>query len=74
MNDYHIYDDIINLSRPVITNHPPMSRSARAAQFSPYAALVGHKDLITQTETDSLTQADPEHIIIPDFDNLLPDD
>lgn len=75
MNHPQDYDDIIHLSRPIIPGHPPMSRSARAAQFSPYAALVGHKDLITQTETTTLTQGDPDHIIIPDFDpSFSPDE
>lgn len=63
MNKYH---DIIHHERPVSPNHKPMSREARAAQFAPYAALVGHKDIITANENDSLTQEDPNHIIILD--------
>lgn len=43
------YDDIINLNRPVSKNHPPMSMHQRAAQFAPFAALVGHKDAIDDT-------------------------
>lgn len=63
MNKYH---DIIHHERPVSSNHKPMSREARAAQFAPYAALVGHKDIITANENDSLAQEDPNHIIILD--------
>ena len=62
MNDY---SDIIHLSRPAIKNRPPMSRDLRAAQFAPYAALVGHKEIIQNTEAEN-TFLEPE--IIPDFD------
>lgn len=61
------YDDIIDLPRPIIKNHPPMSRSMRAAQFAPYAALTGHRDIIQQNEADNVYQ---ETEIIPDYDNL----
>ena len=43
------YSDIIHLSRPVSSVHPPMSRQDRAAQFSPFAALVGLDNAIDQT-------------------------
>ena len=43
------YADILGLSRPVSKNHQPMSRSDRAAQFSPFAALVGY-DAVIQEE------------------------
>ena len=43
------YDDIINLSRPISAKHCPMPRSARAAQFSPFAALTGHSEAIRET-------------------------
>lgn len=36
------YDDIINLPRHVSTRHTPMPRESRAAQFAPFAALVGY--------------------------------
>lgn len=41
------YDDIRHLSRPP-SSHPPMGLRDRAAQFSPFAALTGHKDAITE--------------------------
>lgn len=65
------YRDIINLKRPVIKNHPPMSRGLRAAQFAPYAALVGHKDLIRHIEAED-TYIDAE--IIPDYQDGFPDE
>ncbi|MGM9689006.1 MAG: hypothetical protein ACI3YD_08135 [Alloprevotella sp.] len=44
-----IYDDIINLPHPVSAHHPPMSLTARAAQFAPFAALTGHDEAIKET-------------------------
>lgn len=43
------YDDIINLPHPVSKKHKPMSLDARAAQFAPFAALVGYDDVIIET-------------------------
>jgi hypothetical protein len=31
-----------------------MDRNSRAAQFAPYAALVGHRDIIAQKEENAL--------------------
>lgn len=45
----HSYDDILPFSRPVSKKHPPMPMEARAAQFSPYNALVGYSDEIKET-------------------------
>jgi hypothetical protein len=49
MKETHEYDDIIHLSRPEPKKHPPMPPLDRAAQFSPFAALVGHDDAIHET-------------------------
>ena len=43
------YSDIINLPHHVSEKHPSMTRSARAAQFAPFAALTGHSDAIKET-------------------------
>ena len=43
------YDDIINLQRPRYIDLPPMSMHDRAAQFSPFAALVGYEDAVKET-------------------------
>lgn len=48
-NISHKYDDIINLPHHVSKNHPQMSLHDRAAQFSPFAALTGHKEAINET-------------------------
>ena len=43
------YDDIINLPHPTSARHPRMTMAERAAQFSPFAALVGHGAAIHET-------------------------
>lgn len=43
------YNDIINLPCPTSSKHPRMSAHARAAQFSPFAALTGHDEAIAET-------------------------
>ena len=44
----HRYDDIIDLPHFEPKKHPRMSRLARAAQFSPFAALTGFEDHISE--------------------------
>ena len=43
------YNDIKHLTRPQYDDLPPMSMSDRAAQFSPFAALVGYDDAVAET-------------------------
>lgn len=47
--DEHKYEDIINLPHYKSKKHPKMSNFDRAAQFSPFAALTGHSETITET-------------------------
>ena len=47
MNDN--YDDIKHLTRPQYDDLHPMSMHDRAAQFSPFAALVGYDDAVAET-------------------------
>ncbi len=56
------YEDIIHLSRPISTKHPPMSLYDRAAQFSPFAALTGHEAAIEETArlTESRMELDED--------------
>lgn len=44
-----MYEDIIHLSRPTSSKHPPMSMLNRAAQFSPFAALTGYDAAVKET-------------------------
>ena len=44
-----MYDDIINLKRP-ISSHRKMSITDRAAQFSSFQALTGYSDLINESK------------------------
>lgn len=47
--DKHRYDSIINLPHHRSEKHPHMSAHNRAAQFSPFAALVGYDDAVEET-------------------------
>ena len=51
------YDDIINLPHHVSPTRPRMSMHDRAAQFAPFAALVGYDDAVA--ETARLTESRP---------------
>lgn len=44
-----MYEDIINLPHHVSDKRPQMSMWDRAAQFSPFAALTGYDDAVTET-------------------------
>lgn len=57
------YSDLLHLPRHISTKHPPMSINNRAAQFAPYAALVGHKDIIAETEHLAATKTDIDRTI-----------
>ena len=52
------YDDIINLPHHVSPTRKQMSMHDRAAQFAPFAALVGYDDAVA--ETARLTESRPE--------------
>ena len=58
MRDEHKYDDIINNPHHVSKKHPPLGRDSYAAQFSPFAALVGYEDIVE--ETARFTEERPE--------------
>lgn len=48
------YDDIINLPHHESLNHPRMSNYNRAAQFAPFAALVGYEEALEKS-TEKMT-------------------
>lgn len=55
------YEDIINLERPK-SNHSHLNIESRAAQFAPFAALVGYDSAIKETAriTDKKIEIDDE--------------
>ncbi|MCD8294059.1 MAG: YolD-like family protein [Clostridia bacterium] len=58
------YDDIINLPHHVSQTRSHMSSIERAAQFSPFAALTGYDDTISETArlTDEEIELSPDQI------------
>lgn len=50
------YNKIINHPHHVSSTHPQMSVSDRAAQFAPFAALVGYDDAVEQAAIDAFNQ------------------
>lgn len=54
------YSDIIDLPHHVSTKHPQMSMIARAAQFSPFAAIDGHHEGVDEVarETEEFLELD----------------
>ena len=50
LTNSHKYDDIIGLPHPISVKHPQMAREDRAAQFSPFAALTGYDEAISETQ------------------------
>ena len=58
------YDDILHLNRPQYPDFPPMSIHDRAAQFSPFAALVGYDEAVAETAryTDARREISEEEL------------
>lgn len=64
MNDkgyYGPYADIIDSPRHVSLTHPHMATEDRAAQFSPFAALVGYDDAVKQAAIEAFNQVVAEN-------------
>lgn len=63
------YDDIINLPHHVSATRPRMSSENRAAQFSPFAALIGYDEAIKETArfTDERIELDESTIAALDM-------
>ncbi len=67
VSDDFPYKDILYNKNPKSTKHPPLSIEQRAAQFSPFAALVGFDDEVAETarRTDrriDLSESDIEEL------------
>ena len=63
------YEDMLSLSRPVSSRHPPMRRADRAKQFMPFAAVTGLDEAIRQVELKVESRKEVERI--PDGEELL---
>ena len=50
------YDDILDAPHHVSARHPQMSLHDRAGQFSPFAALDGHGDILQETARQTVEQ------------------
>ena len=61
------YDDIIDLPHPTSPRHPRMSLTDRAAQFSPFSALVGYEDAIAEsgrlTQSERITEENEKELL-----------
>ena len=69
MNDY---SDIINLPRPKM-RHARMSREERAAQFAPFAALVGFARKVQESGAEFLEEVENEEEILAEFGDINED-
>lgn len=63
------YDNIINHPHYEPKKHPRMSREMRAAQFAPYAALVGHAGAIKKTA--KFAELRSRRVIEPNLDDAM---
>ncbi len=56
------YDDIIDLPHHVSETRPRLSMEKRAAQFAPFAAIIGHSEAIEDTirTNDSIDEIDSD--------------
>ncbi len=55
-----------NITRPQYPDLPPMPIEDRAAQFSPFAAVVGYDDAVEETArlTDSMVELSEDEIVL----------
>ncbi len=71
------YDDLVDLDRPQYPDLPPMPIENRAAQFSPFAAVVGYGDAVEETArfTDSrvILQEDAVYELNRKMDEIIKD-
>ncbi len=66
MNDFdHRYDDLLDHPRFEPRRHPRMPMADRAAQFAPFAALTGFKELLDRVAAAHLA-AQPSMYSTPD--------
>ena len=67
----HPYDDIMRLPHHVSPTRPPMPMWDRAAQFSPFAALVGYDAAIMETGRYTDARIEPGEEELKELDRRL---
>lgn len=65
------YEDIIHLPHHVSATHPQMPVADRAAQFSPFAALTGYGDIITEIARMTDTRIEPDESLREELNRKL---
>lgn len=65
------YDDIINLPHHVSKSHPQMTMYQRAAQFAPFAALVGHDAMIAETARLTDNEVEMEDGVVSELNRRI---
>ena len=68
------YGDIIDMPHPTSATRPRMSREARAAQFSPFAALVGYDAAVAEAgrlTDEKITLTEEAKTLINEKINIL---
>ena len=60
------YSKLKNITRPQYPDLPPMSIEDRAAQFSPFAAVVGYDDAVEEMArlTDSMIELSENEVVL----------
>ncbi len=48
MSNHFPYEDIVNLPSHISKKYPQASLADRAARFSPFAAIAGYEDMVTE--------------------------
>ena len=65
------YDDILHLPHHVSTKHPQMAMQARAAQFSPFAALTGYGEIIRETRRQTSVRMELDETVKEEIQRRL---
>lgn len=71
MKNIHDHHDLIKMTYTKSQNHRWMSNEERAAQFAPFAALSGHKEVIAEMEKTSQQQRQLSEDQIKQIDQTL---
>ena len=65
------YDDIIDLPHHTSSHHARMPQKSRAAQFAPFAAMVGHDSAIAEVERLTEKKVELDENAIEELDEKL---